>query len=133
MTFASLKSAIELVFTSAPWTSHNIAIYPDNYQGQTANQNEFCRLNILPATTANNFGGSKTFAGSIIVSIYVKAGEGQSRIMAIADILDILLGNKKLTNGPELGTSYLQIGGLDSANSALYTAQYVIPFKTYGE
>jgi len=133
MTFASLKNAIELMFTTSSWTSHNITIYPDNYQGTITNQNEFCRLNILPATAANTFGGNKTFSGSIIVSIYVKAGEGQSRIMAIADILDILLANKKLSNGPELGTSYLQIGGLDSANSALYTAQYVIPFNTYGE
>lgn len=133
MTFTSLKTAIELVFSGSSWTTNNISIYPDNYQGTISNQNEFCRLNILPASSGNNYGGSKNFSGSMIVSIYVKAGEGQSRIMAIADILDVLFANKKLNNGPELGSSYLQISGLDSANSALYTAQYVIPFKTYGE
>jgi len=133
MTFSSLKSAIELVFSSSSWTTNNISIYPDNYQGTISNQNEFCRLNILPASSSSNYGGSKNFSGTIIISIYVKAGEGQSRIMAISDILDVLLSNKKLNNGPEFGTSYLQIGGLDSANSALYTAQYVIPFNTYGE
>jgi len=125
---------IEAVFGSASWTSNSINVYPDNYQGTITNQTEFCRLNVLPSNSENYVhGGNKRIEGLIAVKIFVKAGEGQSRIMAIADILDINLQNKKLTNGTELGTSYLNVEGLDPSNRALYSARYLIPFKIYGE
>jgi len=125
---------IEAVFGSASWTANNIDIYPDNYQGTINDQNEFCRLNVLPSNSENNaHGGSKQLEGLVAVKIFVKAGEGQSRLMAISDILDINLQNKRLTNGTELGTSYLNVEGLDPSNKALYSARYLIPFKIYGE
>jgi len=125
---------IEAVFASETWTSNNIDIYPDNYQGTISTETEFCRLNVLPSSS-NQFahGGIKSLNGLIAVKIFVKAGEGQSRIMAISDILDISLENKKLTNGTELATSYLNVEGLDPSNKALYSARYLIPFKLYGE
>jgi hypothetical protein len=125
---------IEAVFGSSSWTANNIDIYPDNYQGTINDQNEFCRLNVLPSNSENNaHGGSKQLEGLVAVKIFVKAGEGQSRLMAISDILDINLQNKRLTNGTELGTSYLNVEGLDPSNKALYSARYLIPFKIYGE
>jgi hypothetical protein len=125
---------IEAVFASATWTSNSITVYPDNYQGTITNQTEFCRLNVLPSNSENYaHGGSKQVEGLIAVKIFVKAGEGQSRIMSIADRLDISLQNKKLTKGTELGTSYLNVEGLDPSNKALYSARYLIPFKLYGE
>jgi hypothetical protein len=125
---------IEAVFGSSTWTANNIDIYPDNYQGIIDDQNEFCRLNVLPSNSENNaHGGSKQLEGLVAVKIFVKAGEGQSRLMAISDILDISLQNKRLTNGTELGTSYLNVEGLDPSNKALYSARYIIPFKIYGE
>ena len=125
---------IESVFGSSSWTVNNIDIYPDNYQGTINDQNEFCRLNVLPSNSENNaHGGSKQLEGLVAVKIFVKAGEGQSRLMAISDILDISLQNKRLTNGTELGTSYLNVEGLDPSNKALYSARYLIPFKIYGE
>jgi len=125
---------IEAVFAAATWTSNNIDIYPDNYQGTISTETEFCRLNVLPSNS-NQFahGGVKDLSGLIAVKIFVKAGEGQSRIMAISDILDISLENKKLTNGTELATSYLNVEGLDPSNKSLYSASYIIPFKIYGE
>jgi hypothetical protein len=125
---------IEAVFGSSSWTVNGIDIYPDNYQGVIDDQNEFCRLNVLPSSSENNaHGGSKQLEGLVAVKIFVKAGEGQSRLMAISDILDINLQNKRLTNGTELGTSYLNVEGLDPSNKALYSARYLIPFKIYGE
>jgi len=125
---------IEAVFASSSWTANNIDIYPDNYQGTISNENEFCRLNVLPSNSNYySHGGNKQLEGIIAVKIFVKAGEGQSRIMAISDILDINLQNKRLTNGTELGTSYLNVEGLDPSNKALYSARYLIPFKIYGE
>lgn len=124
---------IEAVFAASTWTVNNIDIYPDNYQGTISNQNEFCRLNVLPSNSQYYaHGGNKEVDGLVAVKIFVKAGEGQARIMAISDILDVSLQNKKLTNGTELGTSYLNVEGLDPSNKALYSARYVIPFKLYG-
>jgi len=53
--------------------------------------------------------------------------------MQIADIFDNHLEQKTLTNGTELGTSYLNVEGLDPANKSLFSARYIIPFKIYGE
>jgi hypothetical protein len=130
--YATLISSIENLFASATWTAANIAIYPDNYQGTISDQNEFCRLNILPASgTTQDHNGKKTLSGTVIVTMYVKAGEGQRRVAAIADTLDSLLEHKYPTSGLGLGASFVTIGGLDSQNSALYTAQYIIPFTYY--
>jgi len=65
--------------------------------------------------------------------MFVKAGGGQGRLMAIADLLDIVLQNKTLPNGTSLGTSYLTMEGLDPSNNSLYSASYFIPFTKYGE
>jgi len=125
---------IESVFASASWTANNITIYPDNYQGTISTQDEFCRLSVLPSTSENYVhGGKKSLNGLVAVKIFVKAGEGQSRLMAISDILDSVLQNKRLTNGTELATSYLNVEGLDPSNNSLYSARYIIPFKLYGE
>jgi hypothetical protein len=141
MTYDNARKAIEYMFTKGYWIGQNINVYPDNYQGTIANHNEFLRINILPSNSSSNYGGSKNLEGLVIISIYVKAGEGQKRIMQISDILDILLQNKNTSatiggetiKGPELGASYLTIGGLDTANKALYSAKYTIPFQSYGE
>jgi acyl-[acyl carrier protein]--UDP-N-acetylglucosamine O-acyltransferase len=78
-------------------------------------------------------GEKKELSGMVAVKIFVSAGEGQSRIMEISDILDNVLQYKKLNNGTELNTSYLNVEGLDPSNKALYSASYIIPFKIYGE
>lgn len=132
--FDNILSDIEGVFATAPWAAENIAIYPDNYQGEISNDNEFCRLSVLPNNSQHYaHGGNKLVQGLIIISIFVKAGEGQGRLMEISDTFDNYLQDKKLANGTELGTSYLNVEGLDPANKSLYSARYIIPFKLYGE
>jgi hypothetical protein len=53
--------------------------------------------------------------------------------MAMANFIDIILENKTLPHGTKLGTSYLNVEGLDPQNKALYSASYIIPFTKYGE
>lgn len=132
--FDNVLEDIESVFASSLWTTKDIDIYPDNYQGIISNETEFCRLNVLPSSSRNHsYGGKVLLSGLIAVKIFVSAGEGQSRTMEIADILDSILQNKRLTNGTELTTSYLNVEGLDPSNKALYSASYIIPFKLHGE
>jgi len=132
--FDNVLDDIEGVFASSSWTSNNIDIYPDNYQGTISDETEFCRLNVMPSSSETlAYGGNKELSGLVAVKIFVSAGEGQSRIMEISDTLDTVLQYKKLTNGTELHTSYLNVEGLDPSNKALYSASYIIPFKIYGE
>jgi hypothetical protein len=132
--YDNLLDDIEAIFASSNWTDNNINIYPDNYQGTIDTENEFCRLNILPSSSEYySHGGNKQLEGIIVIKIFVKAGEGQARLMAISDILDATLQSKHLTNGTKLETSYLNVEGLDPSNKSLYSARYIIPFKLYGE
>lgn len=133
-TYANALTDINGLFTQSYWTGQNIAIYPDNYYGTISNPNEYLKLSVLPSTSENmEYGSKKRLSGTIIIKILVKSGEGQTRILAIADILDILMQRKVLTNNTELGTSYTTMDGLDSANQSLYSAKYIIPFKIHGE
>jgi hypothetical protein len=132
--YDNVLADVESVFASEAWTVNNIEVYPDNYQGDINTESEFCRLNVLPSNSSINvYGGNKILEGMVAVKIFVKAGEGQSRVMAISDILDTVLQNKRLINGTELATSYLNVEGLDPSNKSLYSALYIIPFKIYGE
>jgi len=132
--YDNVLNDIESLFATNDWISASIAIYPDNYQGTISDGTEFCRLNVMPTTSSNHaFDAQKLLSGLVAVKMFVKAGEGQSRLMEISDILDSLMQNKKLTNGTELGTSYMTVEGLDPSNKSLYSASYIIPFKLYGE
>jgi len=90
--FDSVLADIESVFASSNWTSNNIDIYPENYQGAISDDTEFCRLSVLPSSSENYvYGAKKLLSGLVAVKIFVKAGEGQNRIMGIGDILDLVL------------------------------------------
>jgi hypothetical protein len=122
------------VIASAAWTDRLIEVVPDNYFGKLNNPNEYCKLFIMPSNgSIEAHGGLTSLSGLIAMKIFVKAGEGQNRIMEISGELDSVFKNKKLTNGTELGTSHLTLEGIDSDNSTLYSASYFITFKHYGE
>jgi hypothetical protein len=123
---------VETAFASDTWTANNIQTLPDNYLG--AKSDEYVLLRVLPSNSSlAAYGVEKQIDGLVAVKMFTKAGEGQGRVMAIANLLDILLENKTLPNGTRLGTSYLNVEGLDSQNKALYSASYIIPFTKYGE
>lgn len=133
--FDSVLEDIEEVFGGVAWTVNNIPTFPDNYQGAIGNNvSEYIIVKVLPSNGGNYaYDNKKQLAGLIAIKIFTKAGEGQGRLMAIGDLLDIVLQNKTLTNKTTLETSYLQVEGLDSANQSLYSGSYFIPFKFYGE
>ena len=136
--FDSILEDIEAQFASVAWTSNGIAIFPDNYQGTKLGKgdddNEYCTLSVLPSSSRNYaYGVKKAVNGLVAVKMFVKAGAGQVRLMEISDILDTLLQNKQLTNGTQLGTSYINVEGLDPSNRSLYSASYIIPFTNFGE
>jgi len=123
---------VETTFASATWTANNIQTIPDNYLGDK--KDEYVLVKVMPGNSSlNAYGVEKRVEGLIAVKMFTKAGEGQGRVMAIANLLDVLLENKALTNGTKLGTSYLTVEGLDPQNNALYSASYIIPFTHYGE
>jgi hypothetical protein len=123
---------VETAFASATWTSNNIQTIPDNYLGTKSD--EYVLLKVMPSNSSlAAYGVEKQIEGMVAVKMFTKAGEGQGRIMAIANLLDIILENKTLPNGTKLGTSYLNVEGLDPQNKALYSASYIIPFIKYGE
>jgi len=129
-----LLADINGVIASPVWSGKSIEVIPDNYFGKIKNPNEYCRLFILPTTgTREAYGGLTSLSGLIALKIFVKAGEGQKRIMQISGELDSVFKNKKLNNGTELGTSHLRVEGIDSDNSSLYSASYFITFKHYGD
>jgi len=132
--FLAILTDIESQFASAAWTTHNVTTFPDNYMGKVGNLTEYVMLKVMPTSSETvGYGVFKEQKGLVAVKIFVKAGEGQRRVMQIADLINPLLEHKHLTNGTELGASYLNIEGLDPANSSLYSASYIIPFTKYGE
>jgi hypothetical protein len=123
---------VETAFASATWTANNIQTIPDNYLG--AKKDEYVLVKTMPSNSSlAAYGVEKQIEGMVAVKMFTKAGEGQGRIMAIANLIDIILENKTLPNGTKLGTSYLNVEGLDPQNKALYSASYIIPFIKYGE
>jgi hypothetical protein len=123
---------VETAFASATWTVNNIQTIPDNYLGDTSD--EHVLVKVMPNNASlSAYGVEKKIDGMVAVKMFTKAGEGQGRIMAIANLLDIILENKTLPNGTRLETSYLNVEGLDPSNKSLYSASYIIPFTKFGE
>jgi hypothetical protein len=123
---------VETAFASATWTANNIQTIPDNYLG--TKKDEYVLVKTMPSNSSlAAYGVEKQIEGMVAVKMFTKAGEGQGRIMAIANLLDIILENKTLPNGTKLGTSYLNVEGVDPQNTALSSASYIIPFTKYGE
>jgi len=132
--FDLVLSDIEEVFGSAAYKTHNLKTFPSNYQGIKNGINEYLTVSVLPSSSEHHsYGAGKKISGLVAIKIFVPAGEGQRRLMAISDILTPLLDSQVLTNKTRLGASYLNVEGLDSSNSSLFSATYFIPFTLYGE
>lgn len=132
--YDNVLADIEGLFTTSYWTTQNISMFPANYMGKKGKLTEYGQVSVMPSSS-DTIGHAvvKRLTGLVAIKLFVKAGEGQKRIMQMADILDTLMEHKHLTNGTELGASYLNLEGLDPANSSLYSASYIIPFTKYGD
>ncbi len=132
--FSKIKSDVYGVFASAGWTATGYKTYPDNYSGAIDSSSAFIRVTILPGkSTIDAHGLKKKLSGMLILSIFVKAGNGDSELFSIADSIDSFFQGKTLTNGTQFGTSTLMKLGLDPADKSLYRGDYSINFKAYGE
>jgi len=133
--FDLVLSDIEEVIASSGWTTNGIVTIPDNYQGKLGNNiREYVMVTVRPTKSdAYTYSRDKLLSGIVVAKIFVAAGEGQGRLMEVSDLLNTLLEEKTLTNNTRLGTSYLQVEGLDAVNKSLYSASYIIPFTLYGE
>jgi len=128
---------IESVFRNLANGPDNLTIFPANYQGDIVKNGKPAReyniFSILPADS-NNYaygGDSKNITGVVAIKMFVPAGEGQVKLMKVADKLDTVMDNKRLAHGTQLGTSYINIEGLDPYNESLYSGSYFIPFTIY--
>lgn len=103
--FDDILEDIESVFAGNVWKAAKIPTFPNNYQGKMAGIKEYAILNVLPSSSQHHsFGAGKQIDGLVAVKIFVPAGHGQLRLMAIADVLDTVLDSKTLPNNTKLGT-----------------------------
>lgn len=132
--YDDLKQDIYSVFASQAWKNLNYKTYPSNYSGTIDTSNSFIRVNILPAKSdLSTHGFKKKISGLLILSIFVKYGNGDSELFTLADTLDTFFQGKTLTNGTQFGTSNLIKLGLDPDDKSLYRGDYTINFIAYGE
>lgn len=126
------EKAVFSVFNSSAWKGEKITTIPSNFVLDKP-LSEFIRVNIISDGTGVNL---KSGAGIIIADIFSPAGIGPSRASFIADKLDAYLQGKSfsvlLIGTLQMGQSSMSPKGIDTANSALYRAQYTIPFNFYG-
>ena len=130
--FKDVQTDIERLFgglDDSPWLTYGITSYPVNYQGGTY-ASEFVIVEIIPGRPLTTY-GSQGVQGQVIVQIYTQAGNGISRAVEIADLLDALLQGKQLPRGTITGTSSMSVRGIDSQDNSLFRADYVVPFRRY--
>lgn len=129
--YEALAKAIYGVFGTAEWTAENIKTYPSNYVG-TEVGDRYIRVNVFPQGAGVNL---KSASGQVLVDIFTPAGVGPLEVSLIADKLDAYLVGKSKSidiGVVQLGGSALAHIGQDKSNSALFRAQYAIPFNFFG-
>lgn len=133
MSLTQIRESFEKdIFASTDWTNRNIPTYPLNYYGPMSTNSEHIRTHILPAQASiTQFDGAKETNGLLIISIFVDAGKGQTRVFEISDALDEFLSAKKLKNNVLTKGSFLTFAGLDPDNKSLYRADYTLPFTQF--
>ncbi len=132
--YTGLKDDVYGVFASPAWKSTTYKAYPANYNGQIDSSSVFIRISILPGKPSlDGFSFSKTFSGMLILSIFVKAGDGDKTLFTVAETLDSFFEGKTLANGTQFGPSTLKTLGLDPSDDTLYRGDYSINFKAYGD
>lgn len=132
--FRTVQSDLESVFATSEWTDLSIAAYPVNFVGGDFSD-EFVLVETVPGkiTTPRNrsFSNINTVSGQYIIQVYVKAGEGLTRVMEIADHLDSLLNSKRLPSGTHTGIPVIDIVGTDKDDKSLYRADLIVSFIKY--
>ena len=132
MSYLSLVSEFEQVFTKPEWTKNGIQAYPSNFSPTDERPMEYIVLEVLPnSPLMNQFGGERQVAGLFIAQIYIPAEKGSRRVFEISDFLDDVLHTQMLQYTIQTASSSLAIKGNDSQNPALFRADYSVSFNSY--
>jgi hypothetical protein len=132
--YENIQKDIYSVLASSAFTSLGYKAYPSNYDGKIDTTKSFIRVSILPAKSElQTFRFGKVTNGILILSIFVKSGNGDKELFAIADKLDKLFQGKTLTNGTQFGPSMINKLGLDATDNTYYRGDYMINFTIHGE
>lgn len=129
-TYTEVLNAFDSVFLAQDWTDLGIPAFPANFsEGHLPR--EFVRYEVIQGGKENGeFGNANYKNGLFIVSIYVEAERGPSRIAAVADVLDQLL-NRKQINATQLGSSNLDTKGADKNDTTLFRADYSLSYNSF--
>ena len=132
--YRDIQSDVENIFASDAWIDTGIKAIPSNFNGPVGSD-EFVKVEVIPGsprvfygTTSANTSGT---IGQIIVQIYTESGRGPTRGYEIADTLDTLLQQARLTNGTRTGSSAVAEIGTDQDNESLFRTEYVVNFTHY--
>lgn len=130
--YTETYSDIYSVFAAPEWAAEAIKTIPESYS-TTGLGNEWIRVSIVTGSTPVFLATS--LSGQLIIDIYVPAGEGLSRLTAIADKLDTYLVRRSVAAGAngttQFGSSTLVPLGADAANASLYRGSYSINFNYF--
>lgn len=128
--YSKVQLDIESIFATTAWKAESIAAFPGNFDGKIG-ASEFVKIELLPNASDASFAHFSGIEGQIIIQIYVQAGKGMTRVLAIADILDTYLQAKVFANGTRTGSSALNVIGKDKANASLFRADFTVGFNLY--
>jgi len=129
--YTELQDGIFSIFGGADWLAESISTYPQNFIPQTAST-EFIRVSILSGTPGINL---ESVEGQILIDIFIAAGDGPTRLTAIADALDLHFVGKLIDAGAgkvQFHKSVLGTLRSDADDSSLQSAVYSIPFNYFG-
>lgn len=133
--FTDMTTNVLAVFNSNAWLLEGVATFPSNFTGSVAS-NEYIRIDIVATDPKAAYANLNCVSGQILIDIFTPAGEGPSRSVTIADLLDTYLVGKSFSSGngvAQLGLSMLVSFGLDKANPMLYRSQYSLSFTYFGK
>jgi len=132
--YENIQKDIYGVLASFSFTNLGYKAYPMNYDGKIDTTKSIIRVSILPSKSSlETFSFGKVLTGILILSIFVKGGNGDKDLFLIADKLDNLFQGKTLINGTQFGTSLINRLGPDTADNTYYRGDYTINFTIHGE
>ena len=130
--FSKILADVYSVFATTEWRATGVTGLPSNYQGNLPP--EFARISVLPARgQVFSHGSTKKLSGLVIISLFVKAGDGEGRSFTLAGILSKIMDKKTMANGTQFEVGSITHQGLDEINKALFRVNYSINFTIYGE
>ena len=127
--YRNVQSDIEGVFATTQWRDNRIQAYPSNYQAGSF-ADEFVKIEIIPGRPLTTY-TRPGIQGQVIIQIYTRAGNGITRSVEIADILDTILQVQTLPSGTQTGTSSISFLGIDAQDNSLFRADYSVSFRNY--